>query len=334
MKNRQILFIFIFSILISILGITQEFYNYYQYQEIYSDESINFFQYIFWAFRALYVYPGLINPVFNIYNSVFYVLLFFGSIFFYITKSKELRLIRFFYAITLVVNLVYAIKILLNIIVFNTTIGFSGKRILMQLIGISLCLFYVFVSYKILKITSANQELDLHKSPVTNNGTITDTSKTERILHHLFDTIIVVLLSFSILQIFVFIEELNGNNLIPTSLNNQYGAFLFFILIKFLYYLFFESLLGTSPAKYLTNSRVIDLKIKKPSIGTILVRTLCRLIPFDIFSFFKERGWHDDFSKTYVVKEKNEGLSSLYIVWSFILCALVVGFYIYKNVVF
>lgn len=44
------------------------------------------------------------------------------------------------------------------------------------------------------------------------------------------------------------------------------------------------------------------------SFGTTLLRTISRYVPFEAFSCFGERGWHDTWSKTYVVKrtERNE----------------------------
>jgi uncharacterized RDD family membrane protein YckC len=42
----------------------------------------------------------------------------------------------------------------------------------------------------------------------------------------------------------------------------------------------------------------------KPNVYTIIKRTLCRFIPFEIFTFLgSKRGWHDVFSNTYVVKK-------------------------------
>jgi uncharacterized RDD family membrane protein YckC len=44
----------------------------------------------------------------------------------------------------------------------------------------------------------------------------------------------------------------------------------------------------------------------KPDIKTLVIRTLCRFIPFEPFSFLgaTPRGWHDTYSDTYVIKKK------------------------------
>lgn len=72
------------------------------------------------------------------------------------------------------------------------------------------------------------------------------------------------------------------------------------------YYLIFEGIWGKTPAKYLTKTKVITKEGYKPDFGTILVRTLCRYIPFDNFSFLSSNpvGWHDSISKTLVVDER------------------------------
>lgn len=70
------------------------------------------------------------------------------------------------------------------------------------------------------------------------------------------------------------------------------------------YYIGFESTTGRTPAKFITGTRVVTVDGKKPSFGQIVIRTLCRLIPFEAFSFLGKfpQGWHDRFSQTMVVR--------------------------------
>ncbi len=73
--------------------------------------------------------------------------------------------------------------------------------------------------------------------------------------------------------------------------------------IMILYYIFMESLTQRSVGKYITGTMVVCYDGSKPDAGAIGVRSLCRLIPFEQFSFLGSlgRGWHDTLSKTYVV---------------------------------
>lgn len=84
-------------------------------------------------------------------------------------------------------------------------------------------------------------------------------------------------------------------------------TFLAFFSILLINYLVLESLFGRSPGKFFMGTVVVDRNGLKPSFGFVFVRTLCRLIPLDVFSFLgkSERFWHDSISHTYVV-EKNK----------------------------
>jgi uncharacterized RDD family membrane protein YckC len=76
--------------------------------------------------------------------------------------------------------------------------------------------------------------------------------------------------------------------------------------IMLFYYFIFEAVTQRSMAKFITGTKVIMADGSKPSAGTILKRTFCRMIPFNGLSFFGElgKGWHDRFSDTYVVNVK------------------------------
>jgi uncharacterized RDD family membrane protein YckC len=75
-----------------------------------------------------------------------------------------------------------------------------------------------------------------------------------------------------------------------------------FLLLRFIYYLFFESLFGRTPGKIFTATKVIDENDNKPNFKKVLIRNLSRFIPFDAISFaISEIGWHDSISKTSVI---------------------------------
>ena len=70
------------------------------------------------------------------------------------------------------------------------------------------------------------------------------------------------------------------------------------------YYFGFEALTSRTLGKLVTGTMVVNEKGQTPTMGQIAGRTLCRLIPFEAFSFFgtPPRGWHDRIPKTFVVK--------------------------------
>lgn len=65
--------------------------------------------------------------------------------------------------------------------------------------------------------------------------------------------------------------------------------------------------------------------MQPPKFGQILIRTFSRRIPFESFSFFGDKGWHDSISGTDVIYEKKEGLVKFkHIIW----VGLYIGIYI------
>ena len=86
------------------------------------------------------------------------------------------------------------------------------------------------------------------------------------------------------------------------------GALILLLLINPAYWIFTEAIFGKSPAKFITNTRVVTKNGEQPSFWTIVGRTLCRLIPFEAFSFLGSRavGWHDSISNTRVVNDSPE----------------------------
>jgi uncharacterized RDD family membrane protein YckC len=56
--------------------------------------------------------------------------------------------------------------------------------------------------------------------------------------------------------------------------------------------------------KFITRTKVVNLNGEKPTLNDIMVRTFCRLIPFDRLSFFfAKNGFHDGISNTRVIKD-------------------------------
>lgn len=76
-------------------------------------------------------------------------------------------------------------------------------------------------------------------------------------------------------------------------------------IVTFLYYYLTEVYFSRTIAKLLTHTIVVNANGTKPSKRSIFIRTCCRFIPFEAFTFlYGPKGWHDVFSKTYVVKRR------------------------------
>lgn len=78
------------------------------------------------------------------------------------------------------------------------------------------------------------------------------------------------------------------------------------IMSNMLYYYCAEAITkGKSLGKYITRTRALDENSFEPiTIRHALTRTLCRMIPFEPFSALSGRPWHDIYSRTVVVKDR------------------------------
>lgn len=73
------------------------------------------------------------------------------------------------------------------------------------------------------------------------------------------------------------------------------------LLLNFAFYAGFEGFFGSTPGKMLLGRVVIDEYGERPDFPRILLRTICRAVPFEAISCLWPRGWHDQWSKTFVV---------------------------------
>lgn len=73
------------------------------------------------------------------------------------------------------------------------------------------------------------------------------------------------------------------------------------IIITVGYYFICEKTMQRTIGKFATNSLVINEYAEAPDFGSLIGRSFSRLVPFDAISCLSDRGWHDKWSRTYVV---------------------------------
>lgn len=141
--------------------------------------------------------------------------------------------------------------------------------------------------------------------------TVTDdllASQGQRFLNFGIDVLIQYVIILGMGTTIELIADITNNYALSDWLESMSRSELLFYVVftAFFYYYLTEMYFSRTFAKYFTKTIVVTNEGSKPNYKMIFIRTLCRFIPFEAFSFLSEssRGWHDKYSKTYVVKKK------------------------------
>lgn len=125
--------------------------------------------------------------------------------------------------------------------------------------------------------------------------------KKTRLITYVIDCLMLGIMDY----ILILLVTMVGGTGAVEKLNNVPGLILG-IALTLLFYVTQESLLGRTVGKIIMGTRVVDYTGRHPTFSRILLRTFCRFIPFEQFSFLFAggRGWHDRFSGTYVINTR------------------------------
>lgn len=131
-------------------------------------------------------------------------------------------------------------------------------------------------------------------------------SKGLRFANYLIDTFVCLILYFiAIFILIVACETIYG----PDSSDSIDELWLnvFGILVIVVYYIVMEGAFGQTVGKLLTGTKVVDAQGNRAKLGAVTIRSLMRMVPLEPFSFLGNSplGWHDDVSKTLVVKSRS-----------------------------
>ena len=130
-------------------------------------------------------------------------------------------------------------------------------------------------------------------------------SQGKRFANYLIDRIVLFLFSlgFGIL-LGIILALFSPETLDVVEQGNFLLEYLFAFVLGTIYYSIFEGLTGRSLGKLITKTKVVNEQGEKADFGSIFLRSMCRYIPFNAFSFLSSDaiGWHDTLSKTRVVE--------------------------------
>lgn len=130
-------------------------------------------------------------------------------------------------------------------------------------------------------------------------------TRSSRVVNFIIDFIITTLLNVGIAAGCNWLYDVygvDGFQIGPPAMENIRYTLLG-LCVHIVYYGLFETLSMRTLGKYVTNTVVVNRDGSRPDTNRILLRTICRQIPFEIFSFLGvfPIGWHDTLSKTLVV---------------------------------
>lgn len=239
-------------------------------------------------------------------TSLINLMLLIGALIYQAYKGRETRLLGFSFAVILGYRLSLFLGNLPKLFhQFNlsTSIFMLGN------------VLWVWIAIRMLNYFNQQKTLKTEQSEKYEENYYVAASAGQRLFNFLIDTLVALLLLFALFSYLLKIEWVRQAALSLSDLLGERMGFLFIVaLFRFVYYLGFELAFQTSAGKLLTGTSVIKNDSTKLDFKTTFLRTLCRYIPFEPFSFvFSRTGWHDRWSDTSVVKEeKAVGKPALY----------------------
>ncbi|MGZ3920560.1 MAG: RDD family protein [Bacteroidia bacterium] len=124
--------------------------------------------------------------------------------------------------------------------------------------------------------------------------------------HFLLDRFFIYILEIIFGVIVGVIISLTGINIDPDSQAWKFFDSLWtWLILEPLFYFIFEVSIQSSPAKAILGRIVVDEYGNKPTVKQIFIRSISRPVPFEALSCLSPRGWHDTWSKTFVIRKKD-----------------------------
>lgn len=127
-----------------------------------------------------------------------------------------------------------------------------------------------------------------------------------RLGHFLLDRLFIYILEMMLGVVLGVIISLTGTEI---DWNDEelkiYNSLWSWLIIGPLFYFIFEVSIQSSPAKAIFGRVVVDEYGNKPTVKQILIRSISRPVPFEALSCLSPRGWHDTWSKTFVIRKKD-----------------------------
>ncbi|WP_406823382.1 RDD family protein [Pedobacter sp. KACC 23697] len=263
-------------------------------------------------------------------SQIFTALFLISGVLYYVSKGKESRLVTFLFSVILIDRAVRTFNLLMLMFFSFGTLMEHGSILLIFLSFIGNIL-WAYLSLRILKDFKTNKKLQAKTEAYGEEMVtyLTEASNWQRIFHLVVDSLILVFIFYPVIEIIARIDLIASFfNLLGNTIGEKPALYLIFGIFRLIYYVFFEKLFQSSPAKFLTETRLVTNTEGAVTLKTVFVRTASRFVPFDGLSFvFANAGWHDKWSETSVVREERSGAKG----WKyfFIIPIVVILFFVF-----
>lgn len=247
---------------------------------------------------------------------------FIAALIYLFSRSKEIRLLRFNFALILLGKLIFLPFLLSNLLAPVKNDELLPRTVpdpWMNILSVGVLIIFVFVATQALFFLKKDAPLELSVEPGPDNVSkeyLLPATKWQRSLNHIIDSILIVVYiyctvhtSFHFPPVYAFLKNMEE------ALGRELSLITILIMARSLYFFLFEMLFASSPGKMLTQTRVTDVSGNRPPFKALLGRTLARSIPFEAFTFLTGYNLHDKISDTYVVRETQKGVSPLIYLW-------------------
>ncbi|QXP58647.1 RDD family protein [Olleya sp. HaHaR_3_96] len=167
--------------------------------------------------------------------------------------------------------------------------------------------FWTLFFYLVISILTKDEIVKTYKYRLLNEYTkfnLKRANKAQRVFHLIFDACFAILVTSNL----VMILPIKSLRWLSNIIGEQYVITLLLLVCITFYYIVFELIFKSTPAKFLTQTKVVSLTDQPITSGQIIAKSFSRRLPFNPLSFLTEQlGWHDSLSKTTVVQLTRKG---------------------------
>lgn len=142
------------------------------------------------------------------------------------------------------------------------------------------------------------------ESQIENEILYKTTSQGKRFANYILDSMFYLILCAIIGGILgILVALFSPSSLYIFEEDNTLINYALAFIISLTYYTILEYSTGRTIAKFITRTKVVTENGEKPNLKIIFIRSLCRFIPFEVFTFLGSEniGLHDRISKTRVI---------------------------------